>query len=207
MRRAIVCAALACVAVVVQIVLVDRLPLPGGSRPDIALVLVVVFGLTQGPLTGMLTGFFGGLALDLTPPASHLIGESALVFCVVGYACGVLSGWLDHFAPRLVAALIGAGTGEAAVAAAGMIAGDPGVTLAAVRHVLPAAVLYDSLLCPVVLFFAVLASRRLAVRIGSGHLRSQPRVCRRVPRWPRGRVAAHSGLGRTGHAARTGGLR
>jgi rod shape-determining protein MreD len=203
MRRAIVCAALALVAVMLQIVLVDRLPLPGGSRPDIALVLVVVLGLTQGPVTGMLTGFFGGLALDVAPPASHLIGQSALVFCVVGYGCGVLSGWLNHFAPRLAAALIGAGTGEVALAATGMIVSDPEVTLAAVRHALPVAVLYDALLCPVLLFFAALASGLLTVS-------SQPRVCRRVSHWTRRRVRAHSGLGSTGRTARTartGGLR
>ena len=193
MRRAIVCAALALVAVILQNVLVDRLPLPGGTGPDITLVLTVALALTQGPVTGMLTGFLGGLALDLAPPASDLIGQSALVFCVVGYGCGVLSGWLDRFAPRLVAAIIGAGMAEAAVAVAGMIVGDPGVTLAAVRHVLPVAVLYDGLLCPVVLFFAALASGRLGVR--------------RVPHWTRGRVMTHSGLGRAGRTARIGGLR
>lgn len=200
MRRAIVCAALGLVAVMLQIVLVDRLPLPGGSRPDIALVLVVVLGLTQGPVTGMLTGFFGGLALDVAPPASHLIGQAAVVFCVVGYGCGVLSGWLNRFAPRLVAASIAAGTGEVALAATGMIVSDPEVALAAVRHALPVAVLYDGLLCPVVLFFAALASGQLTAS-------RQPRVCRRVPHWTRGRVMAHSGLGRAGRTARTGGLR
>jgi len=190
MRRAIGCAALALVAVMLQIVLVDRWPLPGGSRPDITLVVVVVLGLTQGRITGMLTGFSGGFALDLTPPASHLIGEFALIFCVVGYGCGVLSGWLDGFAPRLVAALLAAGAGEVAVAATGMMVSDPGVTLAAARHLLPAALLYDGLLCPVVLFFAVLASKRLAVRRATA-----------------GPVQTAQLRFRTGRAARTGGLR
>jgi hypothetical protein len=58
-----------------------------------------------------------------------------------------------------------------------------------VRQVLPVAVLYDGLLCPIVLFFAALASGRLGVRrplagrIGSGAFRRRPRVTRQVPHW------------------------
>jgi len=165
MRHAVVCAVLALVAVILQLMVMDRVPWPGGTGPDVALVLVVALGLTQGPVTGMLTGFFTGLDLGLAPPASHLIGESALIFCLVGYGCGRLAGWLDRSALRLLAAaLISAGIGEMLQAAAGMIAGDPGVTLPAVQHVLPAAVLYDVLLCPVVLSLLALASRRPAAR-------------------------------------------
>jgi len=171
MRHAVVCAVLALVAVMLQLMLIDRVTLPGGSGPDIALVLVVVLGLTQGPATGMLAGFFAGLDLDLAPPASHLTGESALIFCLVGYGCGQLAGWLDRSALRLLAAaMIGAGVAETLQAAVGMMAGDPGVTLPPVRHVLPAAVLYDVLLCPVVLSLVALASRPSGVRQPSARL-------------------------------------
>jgi hypothetical protein len=60
--------------------------------------------------------------------------------------------------------MIGAGVGETLEAAVGMMARDPGVTLPPVRHVLPAAVLYDILLCPVVLSFVALASRQSGIR-------------------------------------------
>jgi rod shape-determining protein MreD len=189
-RRAAICAVLALLVVLLQVMVVDRWPLPGGSVPDVALVVVVALGLTQGPLTGSIIGFFTGLDLDLVPPGGHLIGESALIFCLTGYACGRLGIWLERSVPRLLgAALIGVGAGEILQVGAGMIASDPGVTLSAVRQVLPITVLYDILLCPIVLFLAALTSRRQAIRpIGArGLFRRRARICRQVPRWPGGR--------------------
>lgn len=200
MRRAVISAALALVVVLLQVMVVDRLPLPGGSVPDVALVLVVAIGLTRGPITGTITGFFAGLELDLVPPGGHLIGESALIFCLVGYACGRLGGgWLERSAPRLLAAaLIGVGAGEILQAGAGMIAGDPGMTLSAVRQVLPVTVPYDLLLCLLVLFLAALANRRPA-----GLFRRRVRICRQVPRWSSGRPALPGALAdRTGRIGR-----
>jgi len=194
------CAVLALAVVLLQVMALDRLPLPGGSAPDVALVLVVALGLTQGPITGTITGFFTGFDLDLVPPGGHLIGESALIFCLTGYACGRLGIWLERSVPRLIAAaLIGVGAGEIFQAGAGVIASDPGVTLSAVRQVLPVTVLYDVLLCPMVLFVAVLASRRPAVR----SRRRTPNF-RQLPRWPSGRPAAPGALAdRTGRIGRS----
>jgi rod shape-determining protein MreD len=195
MRRAVVSVALPLVVVLLQVMVVDRLALPGGIVPDVVLVVVVSIGLTRGPVTGTITGFFAGLELDLVPPGGHVIGESAFILCLVGYACGLVGGWLERSAPRLLAAaMIGVGAGEILQAVGGLIARDPGVTLTAVRHVLPAAVLYDVLICPAVLLLVALASGRPAVRM----LRRRVRMCRQVPRWPRGRSAVPSG--RTGGA-------
>lgn len=226
MRRALFCAVLAFLTVELQVMFVDGLPLPGASVPDAALLVVVALGLIQGPATGMLTGFFAGLGLDLAPPASHLVGESALVFCLVGYGCGLLGNWLDRSALRLLAAaMIGAGAGETLRAAIGVSLGDPRVTLPAVRHVLPAAVAYDVLLTPVVLGLTALASRRPGARrpgaalagMDSGPHRlparpvrlrpralrtSQPRAPRasqpRAPRTSQRRAGAFRRLARTG---------
>ena len=81
------------VAVAVQLTVVNRLPLPGGTAPDLVLLLVAAVAVSTGPMTGLLTGFAGGLALDIAPPATHSAGEYALIFCLVGY-----------FAARIVAA-------------------------------------------------------------------------------------------------------
>ena len=62
-------------ALLLQLTMVDRLPLPGRRPPDLVLLVAVALGLTCGPTTGLLTGFWAGLALDLAPPASALIGE------------------------------------------------------------------------------------------------------------------------------------
>ncbi|HEY2312241.1 MAG TPA: rod shape-determining protein MreD, partial [Streptosporangiaceae bacterium] len=75
-------------AVTFQLALVNRAPLPGGATPDLVLLAVAAIAVCTGPMTGMLAGFCGGLALDIAPPAAHLAGEYALVFCLVGYACG-----------------------------------------------------------------------------------------------------------------------
>jgi len=143
-------------AVVLQTALLDRLPFPGGSAPNLVLVLVVTLALASGPTEGMLIGFGAGLALDMAPPASNLLGLSALVFCVIGYGCGRLRGPLERSAwlPLAVVAL-GVAAGEALYALAGMTFGDPDITWRSVRLVLPVSVAYDILLCPFVLYAVV----------------------------------------------------
>jgi rod shape-determining protein MreD len=157
--RGVLLVAASLAAILIQVTMLNRLALPGGAAPDLVLIMVVAVALTGGPMEGMLAGFCTGLALDVAPPASHLVGQYALVFCLAGYAAGRLSGGLDHanWLPAGAVALCAAG-GEALYAATGMLFGDPGVTWAAVRHVLPVSVGYDLLLCPFVLF-AVVAAR------------------------------------------------
>ncbi|HEX2321667.1 MAG TPA: rod shape-determining protein MreD [Streptosporangiaceae bacterium] len=172
MRHALFCA-LGVAAVLVQVVLTDRLALPGGVVPDIALVLVVIVGLMQGPVTGMLTGFCAGLVLDLAPPGGYVIGGSVLVFCLLGYGCGRISRRPEGSIPRLLAAaVIAVCAGEVAEAGFALVAGDSGVTLAAVRRGLPVAALYDVLVC------AVLLAAALAVRQSRGGrpLASEPSI-------------------------------
>src|SRR5262249_62297002 len=108
-------------AVMLQTALLDRLPFPGGAAPNLVLVLVVTLALASGPAGGLLVGFGGGLALDIAPPASHLLGLSALVFCVIGYGCGRLRGPLERSAwLPLGAVALGVAAGETLYALAGM---------------------------------------------------------------------------------------
>jgi hypothetical protein len=101
----------------------------------------------------MLTGFWAGLALDVAPPASGVLGEHALVFCVVGYGCGRLSGLTDRSAASaLGVAALAAAAGEMLYVTAGLILGDPGISWPAIRSVLPPAVLQDVLVSPFVVF-------------------------------------------------------
>ncbi|HYB85937.1 MAG TPA: rod shape-determining protein MreD [Streptosporangiaceae bacterium] len=156
MRRVTFAVVAILVAVVLQTVLLDRLPFPGGAAPDLVLVLVVTLALASGPMPGMLIGFGAGLALDVAPPASGLLGLSALVFCAVGYGCGRLRGPLERSAwLPLAAVALGVAAGEALYALVGMIFGDPDITWQSVRMVLPVAVIYDILLCPFVLYAVV----------------------------------------------------
>jgi rod shape-determining protein MreD len=156
LRRAAALAAASVAAVLIQMTLLNRLPLPGGAAPDLVLILVVAVALTGGPMEGMLTGFFAGLALDVSLPASPLVGQYALVFCLTGYTCGQLKDTLEraNWLP-LGAVALGAAGGEGLYTATGMLFGEPGVTWSAVRQVLPASVGYDLLVCPFVLYAVV----------------------------------------------------
>ena len=164
MRRAAMSAALLLVAIVLQLTVLDNIRLPFGAAPDLVLVTVVALALTGGPLEGALSGFWAGLALDVAPPATHLVGQYALVFCVVGYACGRLAGRLDElaWAPIGVVAL-GSAAGELLYALTGIVFGDADITWTAVRHLLPASVACDVLLSPFVLY-AVTRGRLIATQ-------------------------------------------
>jgi rod shape-determining protein MreD len=160
-RRVIVAAALPVAlfaAVIVQLTVVNRLPLPGGDVPDLVLLLVAAVAVTSNPTTGALTGFAGGLAIDIAPPVTHYAGEYALVYCLVGYlaarvmaaiyaaSSGARSGQAISMA--VMAAAVAAG--EAGKAALGLLLSDPDVTGPAIKHALPGALLFDLLLTPVV---------------------------------------------------------
>ncbi|HEY2444077.1 MAG TPA: rod shape-determining protein MreD [Streptosporangiaceae bacterium] len=197
MRRVLLSAVLVLVALVLQLSVLGRLSLPGGVTPDLVLLVVVGLALSHGPMAGLITGFCAGLALDIAPPSDHLIGLYALVFCLVGYGCGLISGELERSVLLpLGAAGLGAAGGAALYAAAGVMLGNPEVSGQAVRHVLPLSVTYDVLLSPFVLYGVALASRgtaRLAGAVGGvGDLTpaaAKP-VASRPGRTPRIRVAA-----------------
>ena len=163
MRRAALSGGLLLIAILIQLTVLNNLRLPGGAGPDLVLVVVVAVALTGGPMEGMLGGFCAGLALDVAPPATHLVGQYALVFCLVGYGCGLLAVSLGHSAwlPIGVVA-VGSAAGELLYALTGMIFGDPDITWTAIRHTLPASVIYDVLLSPFVLY-AVARARGIAV--------------------------------------------
>ena len=174
MRRLLLSVVLVLVALVVQLTVLNRLPLPGGVSPDLVLLVVVALALSSGPMPGMITGFGAGLALDIAPPSTHLVGVYALVFCLVGYFCGRIAADLESTVLLpLAASAAGAAGGAALYAGVGILLGDPDVTGQVVRHVLPETVLYDVLLSPFVLYGVALASR-LAARLTGAPAESPP---------------------------------
>jgi rod shape-determining protein MreD len=194
MRRFLLPIVLLLAALVVQLTVFDRLPLPGGVAPDLVLLVVVALALNSGPMTGMICGFGAGLALDIAPPSGHLIGVYALVFCLLGYLCGLVSAELERSVLLpLAASAVGAAAGAALYAAVGIVLGNPDMTGPAVRHVLPLSVLYDVLLSPFVLFGVALAYR-LAARLTGAVRPSRDPVAARVaagrgaPALPAGRT-------------------
>ena len=165
--RAVISVVVVAVTVVLQLTIVNRIAFPGGAGPDLVLLVVAALALAGGPMAGVLTGFLAGLALDVAPPGSHFTGQYALVFCLVGYFCGLLaddgSGDAEqgHTALfEIVVTAAGAVCGEALLALLGVMLSDPRVTWQAITNVLPAAMAYNVLLCPFVLY-AVAAALRL----------------------------------------------
>jgi rod shape-determining protein MreD len=160
-------------AVVVQLTVVNRLPLPGGSGPDLVLLLVTAIAVVTTPALAAVTGFASGLAVDVAPPAAHYAGEYALVFCLAGYgaarvnrAIANITGEHDPVTAFTVMA-VAAAAGEAGKAALGMLLSAPDVTTAGVSRVLPVAILYDLLLSPLV-FWLVARVTRGAVAWSTG---------------------------------------
>ncbi len=163
------------VAVVVQVTVVARIAFPGGAGPDLVLLVVAALALAGGPMAGVLTGFLAGLALDVAPPGSHFVGQNALVFCLIGYACGLAADTpssdgvpeQEHAALfEIMVTALGAVFGEALAALLGVMLSDPRVSWPAITHVLPAAASYDVVLCPFVLYAVAAAVRLVAARGG-----------------------------------------
>ncbi len=168
MVRGLISFAAVAVAVIVQLTIVNRIAFPGGTGPDVVLLAVAALALANGPLAGALIGFWAGLALDVAPPGSYLVGENALVFCLIGYLCGLVrdvpnsegvpeQGHTALF--EIVVTAVAAVCGEALTVALGKMLSDPRISVPAVRHVLPVAAAYDVLLCPFVLFAAAAVLR------------------------------------------------
>jgi rod shape-determining protein MreD len=56
--------------------------------PDLVLVLVVAWALSNGPVAGAAIGLAAGWVLDLVPPGSSHLGVQALTYAVAGALAG-----------------------------------------------------------------------------------------------------------------------
>ena len=57
-------------------------------KPNLLLILTVSYGLMRGRMSGLLTGFFSGLAVDILFPGQ--VGLHALIYMWLGYLSGYL---------------------------------------------------------------------------------------------------------------------
>ena len=161
MRRILLLVALVVTALLLQVSVIDLLPLPG-SHPDVLLVLVVAVALVTGPLGGAGVGFAAGLLADLAPPADHTLGRLALAFTLVGYASGMLEDVEERSVvmPMLVvAAAATAATGL--YAGVGALIGDVRIVGPTVVAALPTSVFYDVVLTPFIVPLVAFLYHRL----------------------------------------------
>jgi rod shape-determining protein MreD len=159
--RWVAVAVLLAVAAVLQTVVLSQLPLPGAT-PDLVLLVVVAVALTQGPTTGCIVGFAGGLLLDVVPPADAQVGRWAFVLALVGWFAGRAedAAATSALVPIFVVGVASAGA-VLGYAALGFVLNDPRVDLSALVRALPTAVLYDVMLAPFVVPLLMRVTRRV----------------------------------------------
>jgi rod shape-determining protein MreD len=148
---------------VLQVTVVNRLPLPGAG-PDLVLLVVIALAMVVGPTAGASIGFGAGLLVDLLPPTATEFGRWALVFCIIGY----LAGQIQIDARRSALIILGAVAGFAALssllfAGVGLLFGDPRVSGELVVSTTVSSVLYDLLLAPFVIPGVMALARRTAL--------------------------------------------
>jgi rod shape-determining protein MreD len=133
-------------AVLAQVLLVNRIPLPGGASPDLVVLAVIGVAMTRGPETGAVVGFAAGLLADVMPPTAHLLGQYAFVLAIVGYLAGrgLGSPATTVMACVAVAPLLAAGL-------AGLIS-DPRVTVTTLTEQVPLSIAYTLILSPVLMW-------------------------------------------------------
>jgi rod shape-determining protein MreD len=162
-RRIAMVAVMLVTAVLVQTVVLTRIPFPGAT-PDLVLLVALSIALVQGPTRGAVVCFAAGLLLDVVPPADGAVGRWALVLCVVGWFVGRASDMVEGSAvlPLLVVAgaVVVSLFGYAVV---GWLIGDARVTASAVTSSMPPAVLYDVLFSPFVVPLVMGLARRFEV--------------------------------------------
>ncbi|MGH2751643.1 MAG: rod shape-determining protein MreD [Actinomycetota bacterium] len=122
-----------------------------GVIPQLALVLVVSLAFLDGERVGTVVGFFGGLLIDTLLPGA-IMGLTALIFTLIGYAVGLLR----YMAPpdsvwTPVLTVAGASAvAELGYAALAIIMGQRWVSFDETIKIAGLVVLYNTLLTPFV---------------------------------------------------------
>lgn len=145
-RRTLLIAVLILVAAGLQISVLARLGLPG-AVPDLVLVTVIAVAFAYGPLAGAVTGFAGGLLLDLAPPNDGAVGTLALIMMVVGYVSAVVVEPRDRTLPVTLAIVGGSAVSAVLAYAVGLaVTGSERVSWTNVPGLALSAGLYAALL-------------------------------------------------------------
>jgi len=81
------------VALLIQLTLINSITI-FGLKPDLIMIVVVVFSLMRGEKEGTISGFASGLLQDIF--SIGLLGINALVKTVIGFTCGILKEKIFH---------------------------------------------------------------------------------------------------------------
>ncbi|MBA7624708.1 hypothetical protein ES703_32120 [subsurface metagenome] len=81
------------VALLIQLTLINSITILG-LKPDLIMVVVVVFSLLKGEKEGAISGFASGLLQDIF--STGLLGMNALAKTVIGFFCGIVKEKIFH---------------------------------------------------------------------------------------------------------------
>ena len=107
MRRTILLAVVVVTALLLQTTVFSNVTLLG-AKPELMFLLTIAFAALEGPASGAVTGFIGGMAQDflLNQPK----GITALTLTLLGYAIGMLRQYIVSPSPVLPVVLVAGGT-------------------------------------------------------------------------------------------------
>src|SRR6266571_3947004 len=107
MRRTLSWTAVVLTALLLQSTVFAKVTL-AGAKPDLVYLATIVLAYLEGPSSGALAGFVGGMAEDflLNQPK----GITALTLTLVGYAVGMLRQYVSSPSPLVPVVLVGGAT-------------------------------------------------------------------------------------------------
>jgi rod shape-determining protein MreD len=148
-RRTLLLAAVIVTALLVQSTVFADVRLLG-ARPELMFLLTISFAILEGPSSGAITGFAGGMAQDflLNQPK----GITALTLTLLGYAVGLLRQYIVTPSPLLPVLLVAGGTfvGELFYGLVAFLLGQLDVTALYLVRVAALAAIYNAVLTPIV---------------------------------------------------------
>jgi rod shape-determining protein MreD len=153
--------AIVLVAAILQVVVINRLPLPIG-HPDLLVLVVIGVAFASGAQRGAMLGFFAGFVADVLPPAGHIAGRLAFAYTIIGYAAGLLEDPEETSVLTTLMVVAGGSAGAVLLySGIGGLLGDARISPSGTVHSLIATVVYDVVLAPFVVRPVSAMARRL----------------------------------------------
>jgi rod shape-determining protein MreD len=121
-----------------------------GARPELMFLLTISFAILEGPASGAITGFAGGMAQDFLLDQPK--GITALTLTLLGYTVGLLRQYIVSPSPVLPVLLVAGGTfvGELFYGLVAFLLGQLDVTTLYLFRVAALSAVYNAILTPLV---------------------------------------------------------
>lgn len=160
--RLIVVVVLLVTALILQSSILAAVGLPGAT-PDALLVVALGLAMATGPVPGVVIGFAAGVLVDIAPPATSSLGQTAAIYALAGFVAGHVE--LSPGRPDIMCCLTVTGLSAAAVAgqaALGLLLGTASTSFGGLISMMLTQALYAAILSVVILPLVALLYRGAA---------------------------------------------